>query len=54
MEALKFSQQFWWTSKSSGMSTGKQLPIIWKRALLPFVGPSGPRTAGLLKPDDRQ
>jgi len=53
MEALKLSQQFWWTSKSSGMSTGKQLPIFWKRALLPFLGPSSPRTAGLLKPDDR-
>jgi len=35
------------------MSTGKQLPTFWKMALLPFLGPSSPRTVGLLKPNDR-
>ena len=35
------------------MSTGKQLLIFWRSALLPFLGPSSPRTAGLLKPNDR-
>jgi len=54
MEALKFSRHFRWMSKFSGMSTGKQLPIFWKRALLSFLGPSSPKTAGVLTPDDRQ